>query len=481
MIRRSAAAAIVAAILLWPVAAQAHPLGNFTINHYAGIEVAPGQIRVLYALDIAEIPTYQLKSEMDANGDGTVKGAEAQAWAETRAPELLGGLSLTVDDRPIDLRVACSTATLNPGQAGLQILRFDGLFTAPAPNDGRVQLTDGNDAGRIGWREVTAAGVSGVGLDASDVPTSSVSDELRRYPADLLQSPLAVTSASFTYAPGASDATPARTCGEGGFTGPRPGVEGGAFAGLLQNRGTGLVALGLVLAVAFGAWHALLPGHGKTLMAAYMVGSEARVRQAVAVGSAVAIMHTASVLALGMLVLTLERTFTPEALYPWLGLASGLVAIGLGAYLLIARLSAWSASRREEAHEHAHTSGRDHDHAQGHDHAHPLPDGVSPTSRRGLLALALAGGILPSPTALIVLTGSIQAHRVAYGIVLILAFSAGLAVALIAIGLGAVRAREALTRRLSTFWGRLVPALSAGAIAGVGLFLSVRGVAQIGL
>ena len=106
----------------------------------------------------------------------------------------------------------------------------------------------------------------------------------------------------------------------------RPGVDLGAFASLVDNHGIVLVLLGFALAVAFGAWHALLPGHGKTLMAAYMVGSQTKVRQAVAVGSAVAVMHTASVLGLGLLVITLEQTFRPESLYPWLGLLSGVVA-----------------------------------------------------------------------------------------------------------------------------------------------------------
>ena len=126
---------------------------------------------------------------------------------------------------------------------------------------------------------------------------------------------------------------------------PRPGVDLGAFASLVDNQGIGWSCLGFALAVAFGAWHALLPGHGKTLMAAYMVGSETKVRQAIALGSAVAVMHTASVLGLGLLVITLEQTFRPESLYPWLGLLSGVVAIGLGAYLTIGRLTAWSAAR----------------------------------------------------------------------------------------------------------------------------------------
>ncbi len=243
-----------------------------------------------------------------------------------------------------------------------------------------------------------------------------------------------------------------------------------------------LVLLAFALAVAFGAWHALLPGHGKTLMAAYMVGSETKVRQAVAVGSAVAVMHTASVLGLGLLVITLEQTFRPESLYPWLGLLSGLVAIGLGAYLTIGRLTAWSAARSADAHERDHETGHAHDHAHdhgGHSHRHGLPNGVSLTSRRGMLALALAGGILPSPSALIVMLGAINAHRVGYGIGLVLAFSVGLALALIVVSLGALRARAAMANRLSSFWGRLVPVLSASAIVVVGVFLAVRGVTQI--
>jgi ABC-type nickel/cobalt efflux system permease component RcnA len=233
----------------------------------------------------------------------------------------------------------------------------------------------------------------------------------------------------------------------------------------------------------FGAWHALLPGHGKTLMAAYMVGSEAKVRQAVAVGSAVAIMHTASVLALGLLVLTLEQTFRPETLYPWLGLLSGLVALGLGAYLLISRVGTWMEAKRHaeahEAHDHAAEHVHHHDHGfPGHSHPEVAPEGGA-LSRKGLMALALAGGILPAPSALIVMLASIDAHRVVFGLTLVLAFSAGLATALIAVGMGALRARDAVARRMSTFWGRMVPVMSASAILGVGAFLSLRGLAQI--
>ena len=100
-------------------------------------------------------------------------------------------------------------------------------------------------------------------------------------------------------------------------------------------------------------------------------------------------------------------------------------------------------------------------------------------SAKGLLALALAGGILPAPSALLVMLAAINTHRAAYGLALVLAFSLGLASALIVVGVGALRAREAMARRISSFWGRLVPVLSAGAIVGVGAFLTVRGVGGV--
>ena len=170
-----------------------------------------------------------------------------------------------------------------------------------------------------------------------------MSDALLSYPQDLLSSPLHVTSMRASFAPGTSIGSIDQP--SDAIDAARPGVDTSPFASLVDNHGIVLVLLGFALAVAFGAWHALLPGHGKTLMAAYMVGSETKVRQAVAVGSAVAVMHTASVLGLGLLVITLEQTFRPEALYPWLGLLSGVVAVGLGAYLMIGRVVGCPARR----------------------------------------------------------------------------------------------------------------------------------------
>jgi ABC-type nickel/cobalt efflux system permease component RcnA len=482
---------IVATVVLAPaVAAHAHPLGNFTVNRYSGIHVSPSEIRVDYVVDMAEIPTFQEMESIDADGDDVASESELSAWASARALELADGLALSVNGGRVPLEVQSARAQLLPGQGDLQTLRFEGDFRAPVGSEGALAFTDRNFADQIGWREITAVGQDGAALRGSTVPTDSVSDALRTYPQDLLASPLDITEMTASFEPGKSAPGSGSSLDAAAESAARPGVESGPFTGLLTNQGPVLVMFALLLAVAFGAWHALLPGHGKTLMAAYMVGSKARTRQAVSVGSAVAVMHTVSVLGLGLLVLTLERTFRPETLYPWLGLLSGLVALALGAYLLISRLSAWGAATGAVDHTHALEpdgdehgrpgvagSGLAHDHGLGR-HSHAMPAGA-PLSPKGLMALALAGGILPAPSALLVMLGAINAHRVGYGLALVLAFSAGLAAALIVIGMGALRVRDAMARRLSGTMGRLVPVLSAAAIVVVGGFLTICGLTQV--
>ena len=483
--RRSFAVAVFIGVFLAAPAASAHPLGNFTVNRFSRVVLLPNRVRVDYVIDMAEIPTFQEMPTIDTNGDASASSQELAAWATAKATTVVKHLDLRIDDASVILQPEGAAAQLLPGQGGLNTLRFEGSFEGAAAAQGSLSYQDKNFAGRIGWQEITAVGAAGAALSTTSVPATSVSDELRAYPQDLLSSPLSVSSMTATYAPGASGPAPEPITSDtatGAVGSARPLVEGGPFTGLITNHGTAVILLGLVFAAALGAWHALLPGHGKTLMAAYMVGSSSKVRHAVSVGSAVAVMHTASVLGLGLLVLTLEQTFRPEALYPWLGLLSGLVALGLGAYLLISRLSAWGLARKAAAHDDHDHGDTDHGHGHshgpgGHQHA-ALPEGA-PLSSKGILALALAGGILPAPTALVVLLSAIEAHRVAYGLALVVTFSAGLALALIAVGMGALRAREAVARRLSSTVGRLVPVLSAGAIIGVGAYLTARAVVQV--
>jgi nickel/cobalt exporter len=434
--------------------AGAHPLGNFTVNAASGITVGPGRVRVDYVLDLAEIPTFQALPSIDADDSGELSEEERTAWAEERAVELLSGLSLEVEGAEVLLRPATSAMDLLPGQGGLQVLRLEATFIGGTPESGRAEYTDRNDPGRIGWREITAVGTEGIAVTDSSVPVLSPSDRLRAYPEDLLSSPPEIRRASFEFGPGVQPGT----ASSGEATGSRPGGQGGALAGLVARPALSVSVILLALGVAFGAGalHALAPGHGKALMAAYLVGTGGGIRHAVAIAAAVAGMHAASVLGLGILVLTAGRAFPAETIYPWLGLVAGAAALGIGGVLIVSRLRRRGSSQ--------------------HHHHHPPFD--RPLSRRGLTSLALSGGILPSPTAIVTLLGSIAIGRAVFGTALIGAFSLGLAATLAVVGLVAARAGARVAPRLGR-WTRLVPIGSAAAIVALGTVLVARAAHQL--
>lgn len=442
------------AVLAGPTApASAHPLGNFTVNAYGGITVGHGWVRVGYVLDLAEIPTFQELPRIDGNGDGLLEAPERSEWASWKAEEVAGGLSLEVDDRAIPLVLQQSAVELLPGQGGLDVLRLEASYRATVPATGRLEFRDANDQGRIGWREISAVGTEGVAVTRSTVPTASVSSALRAYPQDLLSSPLDVRAATFSFGPGQQE----QTVGAGG--GPmsgRPGSTEGVLAALVARPGLSLpiVAFALLVAFGVGALHALAPGHGKTVTAAYLVGSRSGVRAAIGAGVAVSVMHSLSVVAIGIVVLFAQRAFPAERVYPWLGLIAGLTAIALGGGLLVSRVRSRALSHDQR-------------------HAHP------PLSRRGLAAVAVSGGLLPSPSALVVLVAAVTLGRVAFGLGLIAAFSLGLACAIAGIGLLAVRARDLVARRSWSLAARDLPIASAAAILLVGVVLAGRAVTQL--
>jgi nickel/cobalt transporter (NicO) family protein len=506
--------------LLSAPAASAHPLGNFTINRFSGLEVSPGRITVTYVVDMAEIPTAQEMPNIDANGDGTASAQERQGWAGRTAAGLVRRLRLTTGGAPVELRLVRASMGFGDGQAGLPILRMTALFRGDlAGRTGSVEYRDRNYEGRIGWKEITAASRDGVALTGSTVPARSITRRLLAYPKDMLSSPLDVSGARFSFHPGPATQGLGQSSGRAGDTVTgAPVASGGGFARLITWRLTPLLlAVSLLLAFSFGALHALLPGHGKTITAAYLVGAEARARQAMFVGAAVALMHTVSVLVIGVVALVLVKDLATEQVYPWLGLLTGLVAAGLGGALFRMRLGArrrgedvWAAGH---SHSHSHpledegpvrelvlahvASGSEHagpswdSSPEGRGrasidgweapwgHAHHGHDGEPTVSRPRLAALAVAGGLLPSPTALVVLTGALSYHRLGYGLGLIFAFSVGLAAALTGIGLAALRTRRLVAARLSGRLGGLLPLASAGVIGAVGVFFILRSALQL--
>ena len=437
-----------AVALLAPGTASAHPLGNFTVNRYAGIELAGDIVYVHYALDVAEIPTYQLGSQIRAPG---------------YPARLAHELELTLDGRRVPLRVLEHRVSSRPGAGGLPTLRLDVVYRSETT--GRdLRFTDRAFDGRIGWREVTVSARDGGRVLDSTVATTSESDELRAYPKDMLRSPLDIASAVATLAPGDEPGTPPTIDRE-----VAPEQANGGFAALIERGGDvslGMLLLSFLAAAFWGAAHALTPGHGKALVAAYLVGTKGTPRHAFMLGGTVTIAHTAGVFALGLVTLGLSQFIVPERLYPWLTLVSGLLVVVVGASVLRQRIR--SGGRSDHA-EHDH-----HHHDNGHEHHHHDDDALT---SRGILGVGVAAGLLPCPSALVVLLSAIALHRVGLGLALIVAFSVGLAATITAIGLVAVLARRAFGRlSLNGPVVRALPAVSAALILAVGVVITARAI-----
>jgi nickel/cobalt exporter len=501
--RRGAVLTALVVILLMAGAAgaAAHPLGNFTVNTSSGLRVGPDRLAVDYVVDMAEIPAFQARQAIDTDHDDRVAGAEADRWRDRECPRLAAGLQATVDGQAVRLTVAGSVLSFPEGVGGLSTLRLECALSAPLPGAGGRALAyaDRNYQGRVGWREITAAGDRTV-LDAADVPSASPSARLTSYPTDQLTSPLTRRSATLRFHPGGPPAPgtaagPARQDPASGCEAPRRGsvaapatscsgpstttvARGGvdrataAFTSLVgdRSRAPGFALVALLLAAALGAIHAVAPGHGKTVMAAYLVGLRGTLRQAATIGATVTLTHTAGVLALG-LVLSTSRAVASERVYPWLGLASGLLLAAVGVGLLV---------RARPGHQHPH----DHDHPHGHHHDHGAA--ARPLGRRGLVALGLAGGLVPSPSAVVVLLGGIALGRAWFGVALVLAYGLGMAATLTGVGLLLAHLRARMDRRLHlpagsllSRLGRLLPAVTASLIVVVGLAVAATGAARL--
>jgi len=525
-----------ALVLLAAPAAQAHPLGNFTVNTASSLVVRSDGVRVELVVDAAEIPTLQAFPQLR---QGAVSAADQSAYRATRCAALRQQVHVAVGGRAAALAVTSTALSFPLGAAGLHTSRLTCQLSTSGqvPTLGRqVDYRSAVFADRVGWHEVVAAG-DGVRLTSSTVPSTSVSDLLRHYPADLLSSPLAQETARFTVAAGAD--VPTATSGPAA-----PGSDLPLGAGRLAGVFTGLVAtehltfgfgvFAVALALLLGGLHAFAPGHGKTVMAAYLVGRNGTLRQALVIGCSVTVTHTVGVLALGIL-LSATVVAAPERVYPWLGLVSGLLLTAVGVSLLRRGPQAFG-------HEHSHEPGHEHGHSHQPGHTHPHDEGphdghhthgadadalasvpaasssagvlaAAPalggeaalahaalhhhagqpaTNRRSLLAVGFIGGLVPSPSALVVLLGGIALGRAWFGVLLVVAYGAGMAMALVGTGLALVRLRGRMERRLaagSATPGRMgtglrraaawLPRATAVAVILLGVGLALRGAAGI--
>ena len=466
-----------AMILLMVLAASqtapAHPLGNFSVNRCSRIEVTSDRVRVRYVLDMAEIPAFQEMAAIDLDGDGRVDDVERPRYLGQRTPALLRNLHLSLNGAPAALTVVSQGLSFPPGQAGLATLRLVCDFEALTVGGGGVRegnYRDDNSPGRLGWKEVVVRAGEGVSLRWSTAPDRDRTDELRAYPQDALAGSPERREARFAFAPASGAGAGAQGAAQG--VSPRAGDR---FAALVSGdeRGLPVVLFSLLIAFGLGALHALSPGHGKTVVGAYLVGARGTARDALFLGLTVTATHTSGVFALGLVTLYASRYILPERLYPWLSLASGLIVAGIGLTLFVRRLRG--------ARPHTHGDGEVHDHPHDHAHSHIAP-GADPVTWRGLLALGVSGGLLPCPSALVVLLSAIAFRRVGFGMLLIVAFSAGLAAALTGVGLLFVRARGVLERfRTDGALAGALPALSACVVTGAGAVIAAQALTQVGV
>ena len=460
------------AALALPTLAQAHPLGNFTTNRYAEVDASGKHLYVLYVLDLAEIPTFQARDDVSRLGN--------DGYATQLARQLGNGLALTVGGSQRQLVPLRHAIAFPNGVGGLHTTRLEVVYNAGAGSTAPIALRDGNFPDRIGWREIVVRADNGARIASSSAPAASVSDRLRAYPKNLRHSALDVTSATASVVPGTgAGAVPALFDAKELNAPVTVRKYDGSFTSLIgkHDLSFGFVLVALLIAAFWGAVHALSPGHGKSIVGAYLVGSRGKARHAFALGGIVTVTHTIGVFTLGLVTLALSQFVVPETLYPWLNLVSALTVVAVGVAVLRSRALAWLRPKAKIAHghhQHDHDHPHDHDHSHDHEHGHShVPE--EGTGWRGIVAVGVSGGILPCPSALVVLLAAISLHRVAFGLVLILAFSFGLAATVSGIGLVAIGARRAFSRM--SFEGRFVralPAISALVIFSLGLVMTFR-------
>lgn len=465
---------VLASILAFAGSSSAHPLGNFSINHLSEVSIAADHIAVHYILDQAEIPTFEERN------------LGPQRVLALKEREITRGLHLTVDGRAASLQLQPGASiSFPPGQGGLKLTRVELDLVVPVSAPRRVGYSDETFQGRIGWKAVVVHAGRGTAVKSS-VPATDPTNGLRSYPADMLTSPLDQRTATFAVAPGSGTVSAPRGLDAGPTTHNR---SGDGLAGVFSDAASGKGVLLFLLAAAFGwgALHALSPGHGKAMVAAYLVGTRGTARHALALGATVTITHTIGVFALGLVTLALSQYIVPDELYPWLTVASGAMVVVVGAGVLRSRMRARRAAAMHEhphghthahgGHAHTHSHGHGHTHSHGgHTHSHAPED----LTWRGLLGMGASAGLIPCPSALVVLLGAIAQHQVALGLLLITAFSVGLATTLGALGLAVVYARSVLGRiRFGGEFAAALPSLSAVVIVAAGVVLTVHGIGQV--
>jgi ABC-type nickel/cobalt efflux system permease component RcnA len=571
-------------------------LGNYTVNQFAGIRVDKKRVKLHFVVVYGQLPALTALHKADTNGDGVTSQTERNAYAKKLAPGFAKKLKITVGGRPVPLKLASWTSSLPSESTGFS-LRLDAHYIGKLPSGvaagvHRLKFDNGNFSGRVGWHEIVVKSGPGMSIFNTNAFSSSLTDQLSVNPEKLPPGgPLNERTIHLAFSagaapPGATLLAPRNVAGNkvaaGNGTGKRSGIRATGVASTWLNRQTkslvdlisarhlsiGVILLALLISLALGALHAFSPGHGKTVVGAYLIGSRGTIRHAIFLGLTVTITHTLGVFALGLATLFAAQFVMPGRLFPILSLVSGLLVVVIGLALFIRRLRgsghshghshghnhshshgptpafALAGSQSDEAplaeamaadanaaapahahahehepahvpghahghhHHHAHPHGHgrdDHHHGHRHDQAHGdeqvlaegtlmhshggrmhthLPPGAQgeKVTWKSLLGLGISGGLIPCPSAMVLLLATIALHKTAYGLILVLAFSVGLAITLSCVGMAFLYARRLFGRaRVPGRLVRILPAVSAAIITCIGIAIVYGAIAGVSL
>ena len=481
--------------------ALAHVFGYHAIDHFVLVEIEPDAITLKMDILLAEIPTASLMATADGDRDGELSEEESETLVTGYEKDLRRDLRIRLNGTPVVLEFEGGSASVVADVCPAPQLQMIFYFraTRPAPNAGAntMYVHDLCNIGTVGTRDIEFwtqdNGRVGIGeatkVDSRDAEVYEQMGGI--VPPDYREATVSFEITDSTAGPGPVEPGGDQPASRSRATTKESSKLVTLLGNVAESHSAGVLLAALGLAFVFGMLHAAQPGHGKTLVAAYLVGSQGKVRHAVLLGLIVTLTHTFSVYVIALFVLLGVKGAEDVSVILWLKFASGVGIAAIGAWMLIRAVRKKGLPHvhlggghnhhhghvlshdhdhdhthaHEHDHDHGHTHAHDHDHdhthAHDHDHDHAHDHGhahshdheaakepVEPPSLKRLLALGITGGIVPCPDGIVMILLAAYLGVIGFGIMLLVGFSLGLAATLVAIGILVVRGSKLITRRL---------------------------------
>jgi len=493
-------------VMLAATPVWAHLGGTGSVDQVARITREGNKLVIVFELDMAEFPSQELRKKFDRMRDLRIDANEEKRGLRTLSREVQRGLVLALNGHPLRMKLkgrpVLETVDRTTGAVPLKVrFRFEavlpdgfngGTFTFKNnlyadrigfvrahldPGEGFIARGDEKVAAEVEkFEQLNAIIVDG---KVKELPRGKTPPRIKEMVWEVLAgeepSPQPGEKEAETPAPEEAKAPAAEEATTPVFSDKASRTFWEFFQDF--NQLSTWVIFGFIgLAFVYGMSHALMPGHGKAITAAFLVGNRGTIKDAILLGVTVTCTHTVAVFALGLAAEVATYTIRRDRVIWWLELVSAFLIIGLGLFIFLRHLVAL-ARGTEAGHGHVHFVGghhhhhhdHDHEHSHAHDHAHEKGE------RPGLwqiIYLGITGGMIPCPTGLVIVSVSFQAHLLGFGLFLAAVFSLGMACVLVAIGILTVKGFHVAERygsRRAIMVFRVMPVLSGGFITLLGL------------